>query len=182
MKKLLFVSLLLFASTLVANPNGGIKFKSDHHMYDKKYKNFNYKKLGYFDNYGYFFGYFDKKGYFYNNIYFLYSSKYTYRDRLQRQGSFKPSNAHYRKYTYTKGNDWNKKHKFRNQNEVIYGHYYAKNSKKNVKNKKVVPKKQYTKQNSKQYNNQKAKQYTKQKSNQNNKKYNNKYEENKYKK
>ncbi len=153
MKKIVLVSLIVFASTLFANPNIVVKFKNDHHMYDKKYKNFNYKKYGYFDNYGYYFGYFDKKGYFYNNIYFLYNSKYTYKDRLKRQGSFKPSNAHYRKYTYTKGNEWNKKHKFRNQNEVIYGHYYDKNTKyKNTKKKKVIQKKQYTKKNNKQNN------------------------------
>jgi len=103
MKKIVLVSLIIFVSTLFANPNIVLKFKSDHHMYDKKYKNFNYKKYGYFNKSGYYFGYFNKKGYFYNNIYFLYNSKYTYKDRLKRTGSFKPNKTHYKNIPIQKG-------------------------------------------------------------------------------
>ena len=106
MKKLLLTCLFCCTTTLFANVNVNIKFKSDNHRYDNKYKNFNYKTYSYFD----------KKGYFYNNIYFLYNSQYTYQDRLRRKGNFKSSHAHYRKYTYTKGNDWNKNHNYRNKN------------------------------------------------------------------
>ena len=146
MKKIVLISLITFLTTLfadsnlgvriqtnVGNTNVSVKFKSDDHRYDKKYKSFNYKKNGYFDDYGYYFGYFDKKGYFYNNIFFLYNSKYTYKDRLYKRGSFKHNKAHYRKYVYTKGNNWNKEHKFRKENEIIYGHYHQKESTKKIK-------------------------------------------------
>ena len=139
MKKLILIVFLTFSTTLLANSNLGVRiqtnigntsvgvnFRSDDHRYDKRYKNFNYKRYGYYDNYGYYFGYFDKRGYFFNNIFFLYNSKYTYYDRLHRRGYFRPSHAHYRKYEYTRGNNWNKNHRYRNKGEVIYGHYYEK--------------------------------------------------------
>lgn len=179
MKKIVLISLITFLSTLfadsnlgvriqtnVGNTNVSVKFKSDDHRYDKKYKSFNYKKNGYFDNYGYYFGYFDKKGYFYNNIFFLYNSKYTYKDRLYKRGSFKPNNVHYRKYVYTKGNNWNKEHKFRKENEIIYGHYYEKKSTNKIK----TSNKKYKNTN---YKNSKSK---------NNYKNQKKYEDNKYRK
>merc|ERR1711879_329422 len=78
---------------------------------------------GYFDNYGYYFGYFDRTGYFFNNIFFTYNNRYSYYDRLHRRGFFKPNRPHFRKYKYTRGNNWNKKHKYRRPKR-IYGHYY----------------------------------------------------------
>ncbi|WP_044415200.1 hypothetical protein [Halarcobacter anaerophilus] len=140
MKKLILIGLLSLSSTLFASSDLGVRvqtnvgktivdvgFRSDDHRYDRRYKNFNYRKYGYFDNYGYYFGYFDRTGYFFNNIFFLYNSRYTYYDRLHRRGYFRPDHIHFRKYKYTKGNDWNKIHKYRKENEKIYGHYYNKN-------------------------------------------------------
>lgn len=138
MKKLVIAGLLTlstfsFADSLnvrlaIPSDNGIVKvgFRSDDHRYDKRYKNFNYKKYGYYDNYGYYYGYFDKIGYFFNNIFFLYDSHYTYYDRLHRRGNFRPNHAHFRKYKYSKAHTWNQEHRYRNENERIYGHYYDK--------------------------------------------------------
>jgi hypothetical protein len=41
--------------------NGVIELgaRSDDHRYNNRYKNFNYRKNAYYDDYGYYFGYFD---------------------------------------------------------------------------------------------------------------------------
>ena len=71
MRKLLLVSLLTLSSTLFASPNIGISvqspignnsmidinFRSDDHRYDNRYKNFDYNRHGYRDDFGYYFGY-----------------------------------------------------------------------------------------------------------------------------
>lgn len=144
MKKLIMISLIMIGSSLFANANIGVRiqapvgnngiinigFKSDNHRYDNRYKKFNYKRNGYFDDYGYYFGYFDKKGYFYNNIFFTYDNRYTYRDRLRHKRYFSPRHAHYRPYKYHRVNNWNKSRHYRNQNQAIYGKYYDKKRKK----------------------------------------------------
>lgn len=140
MRKLLLVSLLTLSSTLFASPNIGISvqspignnsmidinFRSDDHRYDNRYKNFDYNRHGYRDDFGYYFGYFDKTGYFYNNIFFLYDNKYTYRDRLYSRGYFKPNHVHYREYRFHKNNDWNRLRNYRKDREPVYGPYYQK--------------------------------------------------------
>lgn len=92
MKKLILASLLTFSTALFAGPdiginiqtplsNGGmlgINFRSDDHRYDNRYRNFDYNRYGYADDFGYYYGYFDRTGYFYNNIYFLFDNRYTY--------------------------------------------------------------------------------------------------------
>ena len=152
MKKLILISLLTVGSSLFAAADIGIKiqtpignnavldigFKSDDHRYDNRYKNFDYNRNGYRDNFGYFYGYFDKVGYFYNNIFFTYDSRYTYSDRLHHRGYFKPSAVHYRTYKYHNNNDWNKVHNYREVNKPIYGAYYDKSN-----NKQKVVVKQY---------------------------------------
>ena len=152
MRKLLLVSLLTLSSTLFASPNIGISvqspignnsmidinFRSDDHRYDNRYKNFDYNRNGYRDDFGYFYGYFDRVGYFYNNIFFTYDSRYTYYDRLHHRGYFKPNKVHYRTYRYHDHNDWNRKHQFREVNKPIYGAYYDKNY-----NKQRIVEKQY---------------------------------------
>jgi hypothetical protein len=140
MKKLILASLLTFSSTLFAGAdigisintpigNGGtlgLNIRSDDHRYDSKYKNFDYNRNAYADDFGYYYGYFDRKGYFYNNIFFLFDNSYTYYDRLHRRGHFDSHHAHYRKYKFDKNNDWNRSRHYRNDGEVIYGHYYDK--------------------------------------------------------
>lgn len=139
MKKLLLAGLIILSTHSFAdslNVRVGIPihdgvvtvaFRDDDHRYDKRYRNFNYDRYGYYDNYGYYFGYFDRVGYFFNNIFFLYDSNYTYYDRLHRRGNFRPNHPHFRKYRYSKVNNWNQDHRYRNDNERIYGHYYDKN-------------------------------------------------------
>lgn len=142
MKKLILISFLTLSSSLFAAPDLGIRiqtpignggvldigFKSDDHRYDDRYRNFDYQRSSYADNYGYYYGYFDRYGYFYNNIYFNYDSRYTYHDRLNHRGYFKPNVVHYRTYEYHKNNDWNRNHQYREQKRPIYGPYYEKNS------------------------------------------------------
>lgn len=72
-------------------------FRKDHHSYDPRYRNFDYKHHGYYDNDGYYYGYFDTTGYFFNNIFFTYNTLYTYYDRLHRIGHFLPHRPHHRK-------------------------------------------------------------------------------------
>ncbi|MBU3013504.1 hypothetical protein KO488_01950 [Poseidonibacter lekithochrous] len=141
MKKLIIISLLIFSSTLFADTNIGVRiqapignsvnvnldFKSDNHRYDKRYKNFDYQRNGYYDDYGYFFGYFDSRGYFYNNIFFTYNSKYRYKDRINHKRNFSPKHVHYRPYKYHKVNNWNKARNYRKENQTIYGKYYDRN-------------------------------------------------------
>jgi hypothetical protein len=137
MKKLILVSLLTLGSSLFAADIGvsiqtpignggmlGLNFKSDDHRYDNRYRNFDYNRYGYADDFGYYYGYFDRAGYFYNNIYFLFDSRYTYYDRLHHRGHFDSHHPHYRKYKFDKKNDWNRSKHYRNDGEVIYGHYY----------------------------------------------------------
>ena len=138
MKKLIIVPLLMFGSLLLADASIGVRIqvpignnasvdlgcRSDHHRYDKRYRNFDYKRNGYFDDYGYYYGYFDKTGYFYNNIFFTYNNRYTYRDRLKRKRNFHPNHVHYRPYRYHSVNNWNKSKKYRKPNQTIYGKYY----------------------------------------------------------
>ena len=139
MKKLILISLLTLGSSLFAadigvrvqTPIGNnsvldIGFRSDDHRYDNRYKNFDYNRNGYRDDFGYFYGYFDKVGYFYNNIFFTYDSRYTYYDRLHHRGYFKHNHPHYREYRYHKNNDWNRTRKYREVNKPIYGAYYDK--------------------------------------------------------
>lgn len=147
MKKLLLVSLLTLSTSIFASPNIGISvqspignnsmidinFRSDDHRYDNRYKNFDYNRKAYRDDFGYYFGYFDRTGYFYNNIFFLYDNRYSYNDRLHLRGYFKPSHPHYREYRYHKNHDWNRSRKYRNDREPIYGHYYNKSDYKNHK-------------------------------------------------
>lgn len=136
-KKIVLISILTLGTSLFAQSDIGVRiqapigngnidigFRSDDQRYDKRYKHFNYKRDGYYDNYGYYFGYFDRTGYFFNNIFFLYNHRYTYHDRLHRIGFFNPHHAHFRKYKHHRKNDWNKKHKYRKNKEPIYGHYY----------------------------------------------------------
>ena len=136
MKKLILVSLLLGSSLFAADigvsiqtpiGNGGmlgLNFKSDDHRYDNRYRNFDYNRNSYADDFGYYYGYFDRTGYFYNNIFFLFDNGYTYYDRLHRRGHFDSHHPHYRKYKFDKKNDWNRSRNYRNDGEVIYGHYY----------------------------------------------------------
>lgn len=138
MKKLILVSLLTFSSSLFANPdigisiqtpltNGGmlgLNFRSDDHRYDDRYRNFDYDRYGYADDFGYYYGYFDRTGYFYNNIFFLFDGRYTYYDRLHHRGYFDSHHPHYREYRYHKNNDWNRSRNYRNEREPVYGHYY----------------------------------------------------------
>ena len=159
MKKLILISLLTLGSSLFAadigkrittpignNTNLDIGFRSDDHRYDNRYKNFDYHRNGYYDDFGYFYGYFDRYGYFYNNIYFVYDNRYTYYDRLHHRGYFKPNRGHYRTYRYHDHNDWNRKHQFREVNKPIYGAYYDRNY-----NKQRIVEKQYN--NKKEYEN-----------------------------
>lgn len=142
MKKLILVSLLTFSSGLFANPdigisintpignggNIGLNFRSDDHRYDARYRSFDYDRNGYGDDYGYYYGFFDRTGYFYNNIYFLFDSRYTYYDRLHHRGFFDSHHPHYREYRYYKNNNWNKERNYRNDREPVYGHYYERSS------------------------------------------------------
>jgi len=99
------------------------KFRKDNHRYDKRYRDFDYDRYGYYNNDGFYFGYFDRGGYFFNNIYFEYDSRYTYRDRYYRRGYFEPSYHHYRRCNYN--NDWNRGHRYREAtNIIVYGNYY----------------------------------------------------------
>ena len=151
MKKLIVIPLLMLSTSLFADANIGVRiqapignnvqldlnFKSDDHRYDKNYKNFDYKRNGYYDDYGYYFGYFDKTGYFYNNIFFVYDSKYTYKDRLHHTKYFSPKHVHYRPYKYHTVNNWNKSKNYRKPNQIIYGKYYDKQPIKNTSKKTI---------------------------------------------
>ena len=149
MKKLILISLISLSSSLFAGTDIGLSirtpigdnstldldFRSDDHRYDDRYRNFDYRQRGYYDNYGYYFGYFDRTGYFYNNIFFLYDGRYTYNDRLHLRGYFKPSHPHYREYRLHKNNDWNRTKNYRNDREPVYGKYYERNENQNYKQK-----------------------------------------------
>ena len=150
MKKLILISLLTLGSSLFAadigvriqtpignNATLDIGFRSDDHRYDNRYRNFDYNRNGYRDDFGYFYGYFDRLGYFYNNIFFTYDSRYTYSDRLHHRGYFKHNHPHYREYRYHKNNDWNKTRNYREVNKPIYGAYYDRNYRQNTIVKKV---------------------------------------------
>ena len=149
MKKLILISVISLSSSLFAGADMGLSirsliwdnstlnlyFRSDDHRYDDRYRNFDYRQRGYYDNYGYYFGYFDRTGYFYNNIFFLYDGRYTYNDRLHLRGYFKPNHPHYREYRYHKNNDWNRTRSYRNDREPVYGKYYERNENQNYKQK-----------------------------------------------
>jgi len=149
MKKLILISLISLSSSLFAGADIGLSirtpigdnstldlnFRSDDHRYDDRYRNFDYRQRGYYDNYGYYFGYFDRTGYFYNNIFFLYDGRYTYNDRLHLRGYFKPNHPHYREYRYHKNNDWNRTRSYRKDREPVYGKYYERNENQNYKQK-----------------------------------------------
>jgi len=98
------------------------KFKKDNHKYNKRYRNFDYDRYGYYNDDGFYFGYFDRDGYFFNNLYFEYNSRYTYRDRYYRRGYFAPSYHHNRVCNYN--NEWNRVHRYREPNIIVYGNYY----------------------------------------------------------
>jgi len=100
------------------------KFRKDDHRYDKRYRDFDYDRNGYYNDDGFYFGFFDRLGYFYNNIYFEYTSQYGYNDRLYRRGYFENSHHHYRRYNYYRDNDWNSVHRYREPNIIVYGNYY----------------------------------------------------------
>jgi hypothetical protein len=100
------------------------RFKKDHHRYDKRYSNFDYDRNGYYNDDGFYFGFYDRDGYFFNNIYFEYNSRYTYRDRVYIRGEFRPDRHHYRRYRHHSYNDWNRVHCYREPDEIVYGHYY----------------------------------------------------------
>ena len=185
MKKLILISLLTLGSSLFAadigirittpignNTNLDIGFRSDDHRYDNRYKNFDYHRNGYYDDFGYFYGYFDRYGYFYNNIYFVYDNRYTYYDRLHHRGYFKPNRGHYRTYRYHDHNDWNRKHQFREVNKPIYGAYYDRNyNKQRIVEKKYNNKKEYENRNNS--NHQNDRNYKEQKSNEKQRDYRN---------
>lgn len=139
MKKLILISLIGLSTSLfsadigvrISTPIGNsgvldIGIRSDDHRYDNRYRDFDYNRFGYYDDFGYYYGYFDRTGYFYNNIFFIYDNRYTYYDRLYRRGFFIPSHPHYRKYVYHEHNDWNRTHQFRENRQPIYGPYYEK--------------------------------------------------------
>ena len=139
MKKLILISLIGLSASLfsadigvrISTPIGNsgvldIGIRSDDHRYDNRYRDFDYNRFGYYDDFGYYYGYFDRTGYFYNNIFFIYDNRYTYYDRLYRRGFFIPSHPHYRKYVYHEHNDWNRTHQFRKNRQPIYGPYYEK--------------------------------------------------------
>ena len=100
------------------------KFKKDHHRYDKRYSSFDYDNRGYYNNDGFYFGFYDRSGYFFNNIYFEYDSRYTYRDRVYIRGEFSTNHHHYRTYRYHSHNDWNRVHCYREPDVIVRGHYY----------------------------------------------------------
>jgi hypothetical protein len=140
MKKLILISLLVASTSLFAGMDIGVRIqtpigdngvldiglRSDDHRYDSRYRNFDYNRNSYRDDFGYFYGYFDRVGYFYNNIFFTYGNGYTYYDRLHRKGHFKHNRPHFREYRYHKNNDWNRTRKYREPNRPIYGPYYEK--------------------------------------------------------
>ena len=185
MKKLILISLLTLGSSLFAadigirittpignNTNLDIGFRSDDHRYDNRYKNFDYHRNGYYDDFGYFYGYFDRYGYFYNNIYFVYDNRYTYYYRLHHRGYFKPNRGHYRTYRYHDHNDWNRKHQFREVNKPIYGAYYDRNyNKQRIVEKQYNNKKEYENRNNS--NHQNDRNYKEQKSNEKQRDYRN---------
>ena len=185
MKKLILISLLTVGSSLFAadigiristpignNTNLDIGFRSDDHRYDNRYRNFDYNRNGYRDDFGYFYGYFDRVGYFYNNIFFTYDSRYTYYDRLHHRGYFKPNKVHYRTYRYHDHNDWNRKHQFREVNKPIYGAYYDRNyNKQRIVEKQYNNKKEYENRNNS--NHQNDRNYKEQKSNEKQRDYKN---------
>jgi len=112
-------------------------FKSDHHRYDKRYRNFNYEREGYYNDEGLYFGYYDTRGYFYNNIFFAYNRNYSYNDRRYRRGFFRRGHQHHRPYVHHTFNDWNRVHCYREPNVIVRGHYddphyYPTNSHTNV--------------------------------------------------
>ncbi|QKF65872.1 hypothetical protein AVENP_0298 [Arcobacter venerupis] len=153
MKKLILVSLLTLGSSLFAADIGvsiqtpignggmiGLNFRSDDHRYDNRYRNFDYDRNAYADDFGYYYGYFDRTGYFYNNIFFLFDNGYTYYDRLHRRGHFDSHHPHYRKYKFDKRNDWNRSRNYRNDGEIIYGHYYDRPNNQKPNNYRNAPK------------------------------------------
>jgi hypothetical protein len=107
------------------------KFRKDDHRYDKRYNNFDYETHGYYNDEGYYYGYYDTTGYFYNNIFFTYNNRYTYYDREHLRGYFQPYHQHYRVYEYHRRNNWNRVHRYREPNCIIYGHYYDRPSYRN---------------------------------------------------
>ena len=106
-------------------------FRKDDHRYDKRYRNFDYDRDGYYDDDGYYYGYYDTTGYFYNNIFFTFNSQYTYYDRVHLRGHFQPHYRQHRVYEYHVINDWNRVHCYREPNSIIYGHYYDRPSYRN---------------------------------------------------
>lgn len=99
-------------------------FRKDDHRYNKRYRDFDYERRGYYDEEGYYYGYYNTEGYFYNNIFFTYNSEYTYHDRDHFRGRFRPQYRHHRRYEYHRINDWNRVHHYREPHTVVYGYYY----------------------------------------------------------
>ncbi len=98
-------------------------FKKNHHKFDKRYRDFNYERQGYYNNDGYYYGYYDQRGYFFDNVYFEYDSRYTYDDRHALRGHFQPRHSHQRVYHYYDYNNWNRTHCYR-EPKVIVREYY----------------------------------------------------------
>ena len=115
-----------------------LNFKADHHSYNEKYRDFNYQKEGYYNRQGYYYGYYDHIGYFYDNIFYMYSLKYTYYDRKHRLKAFNVASRHQRVYRLHYSNSWNREHNYRKEGEMIYGHY----DERSPQEKKIEPKEQ----------------------------------------
>jgi len=99
-------------------------YKKDHHRYDKRYRNFDYERDGYYNQDEYYYGYYDHSGYFYNNIFFTYDNRYTYYDRYHQTGYFRRSRHHHRPYQDHHINSWNRVHCYSEPNQIIDDRYY----------------------------------------------------------
>ncbi len=115
-------------TTRVSPDNIARAFREDDQRYDQRYSNFNYDNEGYYNDDGYYYGYYDTTGYFFNNIFFLYTLNFAYNDRRYRRGYFRPHRHHHRAYTHHSINNWNRTHRYREPNQIVYGHYYERNS------------------------------------------------------
>lgn len=115
-------------TTRVSPDNIARAFREDDQRYDNRYSNFDYDNEGYYNDDGYYYGYYDTTGYFFNNIFFLYTLNFTYNDRRYRRGYFRPHRHHHRAYTHHSINNWNRTHRYREPNQIVYGHYYERNS------------------------------------------------------
>lgn len=107
MKKFIFMALFgstLFGDTslgiIINSSNNNTPFPPNDHRYQQQYRDFDYNRDGYYDDFGLYFGFFNATGYFLNNIFFEYRDGYSYYDRLHRRGYFAPKVRHPRYYDY----------------------------------------------------------------------------------